>query len=197
MKKAFCRHRRLYIWLLADLALLAAYLLLRGIRGCMNAVAGITRPLRTALGRLAYTVDFSVMEVLYVLAVLAVLIAVLCLRRRKPKPAAAPAPPAAPEAPGIYVRLEILRGAYLGQTLEFTLQRELVIGRDPECDIPFADGAVSRRNSRVFLANDVVYIEDLGSQNGTCVNGTRIEMAQALRSGDEIAVGGVSFRLKF
>ena len=73
MKKAFCRHRRLYIWLLADLALLAVYLLLRGIRGCMNAVAGITRPLRTALGRLAYTVDFSVMEVLYVLAVLAVL----------------------------------------------------------------------------------------------------------------------------
>ena len=144
----------------------------------------------------AFRWDF-LLPVIGVLAVLAVLIAVLCLRRRKPKPAAAPAPPAAPEAPGIYVRLEILRGAYLGQTLEFTLQRELVIGRDPECDIPFADSAVSRRNSRVFLANDVVYIEDLGSQNGTCVNGTRIEMAQALRSGDEIAVGGVSFRLKF
>ena len=141
----------------------------------------------------AFRWDF-LLPVIGVLAVLAVLIAVLCLRRRKPKPAAASVPPA---VPGIYVRLEILRGAYLGQTLEFTLQRELVIGRDPECDIPFADGAVSRRNSRVFLANDVVYIEDLGSQNGTCVNGSRIEMAQALRSGDEIAVGGVSFRLKF
>ena len=129
-----------------------------------------------------------------VIGVLAVLIAAICLRRRKPKPAAASVPPA---VPGIYVRLAILQGTYLGQTLEFTLQRELVIGRDPECDIPFADSAVSRRNSRVFLANDVVYIEDLGSQNGTCVNGSRIEMAQALRSGDEIAVGGVSFRLKF
>lgn len=141
----------------------------------------------------AFRWDF-LLPVIGVLAVLAVLIAVLCLRRRKPKPAAASVPPA---VPGIYVRLEILQGTYLGQTLEFTLQRELVIGRDPECDIPFADGAVSRRNSRVFLANDVVYIEDLGSQNGTCVNGSRIEMAQALRSGDEIAVGGVSFRLKF
>ena len=141
----------------------------------------------------AFRWDF-LLPVIGVLVVLAVLIAAICLRRRKPKPAAASVPPA---VPGIYVRLAILQGTYLGQTLEFTLQRELVIGRDPECDIPFADSAVSRRNSRVFLANDVVYIEDLGSQNGTCVNGSRIEMAQALRSGDEIAVGGVSFRLKF
>ena len=64
MKQVFCRHRRLYIWLLADLALLASYLLLRGNRACMNAAAGFPRPLRAALGRLSYLVDFSVMEVL-------------------------------------------------------------------------------------------------------------------------------------
>ena len=81
--------------------------------------------------------------------------------------------------------------------MEFTLQRELVIGRDPGCDIPFADGSVSRRHSRVFLANDVVYIEDLGSQNGTQLNGSRIEMAHILRSGDVITAGDVTFKLKF
>ena len=73
MKQVFCRHRRLYIWLLADLTLLASYLLLRGNRACMNAAAGFTRPLRAALGRLSYLVDFSVMEVLCVLAGLAAL----------------------------------------------------------------------------------------------------------------------------
>ena len=78
-----------------------------------------------------------------------------------------------------------------------TLSGELLIGRDSACAIQFPDASVSRRNSRLFLANDAVYIEDLGSQNGTRVNGVSIEMASRLRSGDEIAVGDVAFRLKF
>ena len=133
-------------------------------------------------------------------------VAALLLRRKRSAPeppapsgTAEDAPPSGgPQDPsGIFVRLEVLQGAYLGQRLEFTLQRELVIGRDPGCDIPFADGSVSRRHSRVFLANDVVYIEDLGSQNGTQLNGSRIEMAHILRSGDAITAGDVTFKLKF
>ena len=109
-------------------------------------------------------------------------------------------PPAAGDGQdqGIFLRLEVLQGAYLGQSLELTLRRELWVGRDPACDIPFADSAVSRRNSRIFLANDAVYIEDQDSQNGTFVNGEPLSTARLLRSGDEITVGGqVSFRLKF
>ena len=115
-------------------------------------------------------------------------------KRRGPAPAPA-AEPAAEE--GIFLRLEVLRGDYIGGTTEFTLVRELVIGREEDCGIPFADASVSRRNSRVFLAGGAVYIEDLSSQNGTCVNGERISMARQLRSGDEISAGDVSFRLKF
>ena len=48
-----------------------------------------------------------------------------------------------------------------------------------------------------FLQPTGRYIEDLGSQNGTAVNGTPIHMANILRSGDEIAMGDVRFRLKF
>ena len=133
-----------------------------------------------------------------VIVVLAAVITVLCLRKRRPGADAAPsAASPEPEEQGIYVRMEILQGAYLGHDLEFTLRRELVTGRDPACDIPFADSSVSRRNSRIFLAGGTVYIEDLGSQNGTFVNGVRIEMARTLRSGDEIAMGDVAFRLKF
>ena len=101
------------------------------------------------------------------------------------------------EGPGVYVRLEVLRGSYAGAREEFTMAKELIIGRDAACDIPFDDPAISRRNSRVFLAGGVVYLEDLGSQNGTYLNGARVEMASVLRSGDEIVAGDTAFRLKF
>lgn len=71
MKAFFLKHRKLHIWLLADLCLLAAFWLCRGNRAWMNALADhFTGPLRQALGRLCYRTEISVMEVLYVLAVL-------------------------------------------------------------------------------------------------------------------------------
>ena len=71
MKACFQRHKKLYIWLLADCVLLLAFFSLRGQRGLMNAIAdGFTGPLRRNLGRLSYLVPFSVMELVEVLAVL-------------------------------------------------------------------------------------------------------------------------------
>ena len=129
----------------------------------------------------------------------AVVTAAACLRRRKrgAAPAAVPASPESRGEDGIYLRLEVLRGAEAGQSRELTLSRELVAGRDPDCGIPLADGSVSRRHCRIFLAGGVVYIEDLGSQNGTFVNGVRLNLAQPLRSGDEIQAGDAVFVLKF
>ena len=150
-------------------------------------------------------VSFSadlVLPILGVLVVLAAVIAVLCLSRKRSRSTGSSHPAPAPESgpppeEGIYVRMEVLQGTYLGQTLDFTLSHELTVGRDPSCDILFADGSVSRCHSRIFLANDTLYLEDLGSQNGTFVNGSRLEMACVLRSGDEIKVGDAAFRLKF
>lgn len=150
-------------------------------------------------------VSFSadlVLPILGVLVVLAAVIAVLCLSRKRSRSTGSSHPAPAPESgpppeEGIYVRMEVLQGTYLGQTLDFTLSHELTVGRDPSCDIIFADGSVSRCHSRIFLANDTLYLEDLGSQNGTFVNGSRLEMACVLRSGDEIKVGDAAFRLKF
>lgn len=66
-------YKKLHIWLLADLCLLAAYWLCRGNRVWMNALAAhVTAPLRRAIGKVCYRVDFSVAEALCVLlAVLA------------------------------------------------------------------------------------------------------------------------------
>ena len=62
-------YRKLHLWLLADLGVLAAYFLCRGNRDWMNALTEtVTGPLKRALGRLCYGVPFSVMEVLYALA---------------------------------------------------------------------------------------------------------------------------------
>ena len=68
MKDFFLRHKKLHIWLLADLGLLAAFWLCRGQRTWMNALAEqVTTPLRRAIGQLCYRVDFSVAELLCVL----------------------------------------------------------------------------------------------------------------------------------
>ena len=103
----------------------------------------------------------------------------------------------AADQPGIYMRLEVVRGAQRTKRTEFTLRDELHIGRAPACDIAFDDETLSLRNSRVFLDQGAVYLEDLQSQNGTRVNGTPVYAPVRLRSGDEISVGSASFRLKF
>ena len=125
-------------------------------------------------------------------AVLVVILAAVVLSRRK-KPEEVPQPAPA----GIYMRLEVVRGAQRTERTEFTLRDELHIGRDPACDIAFDDETLSLRNSRVFLDQGAVYLEDLQSQNGTRVNGAPVYAPVRLRSGDEIAVGDAVFRLKF
>ena len=70
MKALFSRYKKLHLWLLANLALLSAFLLARRSRGAMNALTeGFTNPLRRMLGRLCECVPFSVAEGLYRLPV--------------------------------------------------------------------------------------------------------------------------------
>jgi hypothetical protein len=65
LKAFWNRHRKLHIWLAADLVLLAAFFLTRGQRAWMNALAShVTGPLRRRIGDLCYRTDVSVMEVL-------------------------------------------------------------------------------------------------------------------------------------
>ena len=62
------RHKKLHIWLAADLCALAAFWAFRGNRAWMNVLADqVTSPLRQAIGRVCYLVEISIMEVLGVL----------------------------------------------------------------------------------------------------------------------------------
>lgn len=64
-----------------------------------------------------------------------------------------------------------------------------VIGRDPEATVWVDAASVSRRHARIQVGVDEAIVEDLGSKNGTFVNGRRVERPTALSDGDEIRVG--------
>jgi len=68
-------------------------------------------------------------------------------------------------------------------------QEEILLGRDLGNDITIGDPEVSRRHARFFMQDDDIYVEDLGSTNGTFLNGERISSPKQLRVGDVITLG--------
>jgi pilus assembly protein CpaF len=72
----------------------------------------------------------------------------------------------------------------------FTLSKgEIVIGRDVNSDVVVNTAEVSRRHARLLFDAGVYIAEDLGSTNGTFVNGQRLNSPMPLRSGDVIMLG--------
>ncbi len=65
---------------------------------------------------------------------------------------------------------------------------KLYLGRSPECELAISDPAVSRRHARLWVSPKQIVIEDLGSQNGVHVNGTRIQGPCELRAGDTFRI---------
>jgi pSer/pThr/pTyr-binding forkhead associated (FHA) protein len=71
--------------------------------------------------------------------------------------------------------------------------QEVLIGRLAECAIRTADGTVTRRHARVVYRDGRYRIEDLGSDNGTWVNGGRVK-SRALQPNDSIQCGRLQLR---
>lgn len=69
---------------------------------------------------------------------------------------------------------------------------ESVLGRDPEAAIWIDLNSVSRRHASVLVTDGGARVEDLGSKNGTLVNGERITAARPLSNGDRIKIGAAS-----
>ncbi len=77
------------------------------------------------------------------------------------------------------------------------LERQpMILGRQPSCDIYLPDRQVSREHARIFHAGQGFFVEDLGSKNGTYVNGEPVRQATRLRDGDTLQIG-LAFRLAF
>lgn len=71
-----------------------------------------------------------------------------------------------------------------------------VIGRDPAATIQIDARGVSRHHARILVAHDVATVEDLGSKNGTHVNGQPITSAARLSNGDQITLGTVTLTFR-
>lgn len=84
---------------------------------------------------------------------------------------------------------------YAGQALELPVG-ETVVGRDVGCRLRFNDPAVSRRHLRLVRRGLELFIEDLGSSNGTLVNGAPIAGPTELADGDTVIVGGVELAVR-
>ena len=77
----------------------------------------------------------------------------------------------------------------------YTLEGEqLMIGRDSTNEIVINDAEVSRRHAHLTFQGGKYVLEDLGSTNGTFVNGIRLDSPRRLSSGDLIRVGETQLR---
>jgi hypothetical protein len=84
-----------------------------------------------------------------------------------------------------------------GERRSFSLTRDVtMIGRRDDADLRIPVGDVSRKHARLIRDPDGMRIEDLGSSNGTYLNGQRVEVEAALQPGDSIQVGPVVFVLQ-
>ena len=82
-----------------------------------------------------------------------------------------------------------------GTRREFPVRKKrLVIGRTSACDLRIPLASVSRKHCELLLDDIGVRLHDLGSSNGTWLNGQRIDQ-EALDPGDEITIGPVTLTL--
>jgi len=91
--------------------------------------------------------------------------------------------------------LQVLSGARTGQQVALVPGVASILGRSGEVDHVFADDTVSRKHARFHHARGRVWIRDLGSRNGTLVNGKPVAL-HCLREGDRIAVGANLLRVE-
>jgi pSer/pThr/pTyr-binding forkhead associated (FHA) protein len=84
----------------------------------------------------------------------------------------------------------VVRGPNRSNQETYPLVNELTIGRAPGCAVPLkSDDFVSQVHARVFRKGDEYWVEDLGSTNGTLVNGRKLTGPAPLRRGDRVQVG--------
>src|SRR5450432_2983613 len=94
-------------------------------------------------------------------------------------------------APRTEVRSYVLRfisGKYQGGEFPIATDKQILVGRSSDLDMVLVEDMVSRKHARIAMQGDQIWIEDLGSTNGTFVNGEKIKRAR-LKEGDRVLIG--------
>ena len=84
--------------------------------------------------------------------------------------------------------LRFISGKYQGGEYPLGEGQEIVVGRSSELDMVLVEEMVSRKHARIVLTDGVISIEDLGSTNGTFVNGEKVDRG-TLKEGDRVLIG--------
>ena len=82
----------------------------------------------------------------------------------------------------------------VSQTRHF-IHAEVTIGRDPVCECPVDDSAISARHARLSYHHNQWWLEDLASTNGTLINQEKLTLPIVVISGDEFRCGGTLFTI--
>lgn len=105
-------------------------------------------------------------------------------------PPAAPVPAAAPPA-----RLQVTDGPLRGTSIPLGASA-VVLGRAPSCTVPLQDDYSSSRHARIYPHEGAWWVEDLGSTNGTFVDGERIDAPTVLNPGKAVRIGQTVLELQ-
>jgi len=84
--------------------------------------------------------------------------------------------------------LKFISGKYQGGEFPLKAEKQIVIGRSSELDMVLVEDMVSRKHAKISFSDGKITIEDLGSTNGTFVNGEKVKQAR-LKEGDRILIG--------
>ena len=84
--------------------------------------------------------------------------------------------------------LKFISGKYQGGEFPLKGDKQLIIGRSSELDMVLVEDMVSRKHAKITMSGGKITIEDLGSTNGTFVNGEKVKTAR-IKEGDRILIG--------
>ena len=93
--------------------------------------------------------------------------------------------------------MSVERGPKELRGVKMPVRGPVIVGRSPGADIVIGASYVSARHARFSIMGQNLFVEDLGSTNGTAVNGQRIAEPVALKSGDVVNIGDVTMRVRY
>jgi len=94
--------------------------------------------------------------------------------------------------PGIHVHAAMENGKDVQRHF---IQSEIVIGRDPKCDFPVTDEAISSHHVRISYHHAQWWLEDLNSTNGTFIGKTQLTVPTVLITSDQFKCGATTFTI--
>ena len=95
---------------------------------------------------------------------------------------------------GVRPRLEVVAALGYEPGTAFEIQESATLGRSPTADVRIDDPFASSAHARIFPRGQFMYIEDMGSTNGTYLNGRQLRKPEQLRVADTIRIGDTEYR---